>query len=77
MFVVYGSPFVPAYFHAADRTGRGQAAGIELKIKKERSIASTRGNIYDVNGIALAYNELSSSVTIEDVYESSKKKCHN
>ncbi|MFQ7124078.1 MAG: hypothetical protein ACLRPR_02885 [Eisenbergiella sp.] len=44
-----------------------------MKIKKERSIASTRGNIYDVNGIPIAYNELSSSVTIEDVYESKGK----
>lgn len=53
--------------------GEDKQQEFELKIKKERSIASTRGNIYDVNGIALAYNELSSSVTIEDVYESSKK----
>ena len=46
----------------------------ELKIKKERSISSTRGNIYDCNGKVLAYNELSHSVTIEDVYESGSQK---
>lgn len=45
-----------------------------LKIKKERSIASTRGNIYDRNGKLLAYNELVYSVTIEDTYESSDTK---
>lgn len=49
----------------------------QLKIKKERSISSTRGNIYDRNGNLLAYNELSFSVTIEDVYESGKNKNAN
>ena len=46
----------------------------KLKIRKERSIASTRGNIYDANGELLAYNELAYSVTIEDVYESGSGK---
>ncbi len=45
-----------------------------LKIRKERSIASSRGNIYDRNGNLLAYNELAYSVTIEDVYESGSGK---
>ena len=45
----------------------------QLRIKRERSIASTRGNIYDTNGELLAYNELAYSVTIEDVYESDRK----
>lgn len=53
--------------------GADKQAEFEMKIKKERSIASTRGNIFDVNGVPLAYNELSSSVTIEDVYESKGK----
>lgn len=46
----------------------------KLKIRKERSIASTRGNIYDCNGELLAYNELAYNVTIEDVYESGNDK---
>lgn len=46
----------------------------KLKIRKERSIASTRGNIYDMNGELLAYNELAYNVTIEDVYESGSDK---
>lgn len=37
-----------------------------LKIKKERTIPSARGNIYDANGELLACNELAYSVTIED-----------
>lgn len=46
----------------------------KLKIRKERSIASTRGNIYDRDGELLAYNELAYNVTIEDVYESGSDK---
>ena len=49
----------------------------QLKIEKERSLASSRGNIYDKNGNLLAYNELAYSVTIEDVYESGRYKNRN
>ena len=48
-----------------------------LKIKKERSIPSSRGKIFDRNGKLLAYNDLAYSVTIEDVYESDKNKNKN
>ncbi len=37
-----------------------------IRTTKTRSIASTRGNIYDRYGNLLAYNELSYSLTIED-----------
>lgn len=46
----------------------------ELKIKKEKSIPASRGNIYDRNGNLLAYNDLAWSVTIEDVIESGRNK---
>ena len=49
----------------------------QLKITKERTLSATRGNILDVNGNLLAYNELAYSVTIEDVYESGRKKNAN
>lgn len=47
-----------------------------LKIVKERTLNSTRGNIYDRNGKLLAYNELSYSITIEDngTYSSTTEK---
>ncbi len=45
-----------------------------LKTKKEISLKSARGNIYDRNGTLLAYNELAYAVTIEDNYESGSDK---
>ncbi|MGN0352180.1 MAG: penicillin-binding transpeptidase domain-containing protein [Roseburia sp.] len=46
------------------------------KIVKERTLNSTRGNIYDRDGNLLAYNELAYSITIEDngSYDSTKNK---
>lgn len=46
----------------------------ELSIEKTKNIPATRGNIYDVNGKLLAYNDLAYTVKIEDVYESSSTK---
>lgn len=36
-------------------------------LTKEREIKATRGNIYDCNGVLLAFNELSYTVTLEDI----------
>jgi len=43
----------------------------QLKIRRQISIPSTRGNIYDRNGKLLAYNELAYSVVLRDVGEES------
>ncbi|MDE6713403.1 MAG: penicillin-binding protein, partial [Lachnospiraceae bacterium] len=45
-----------------------------LSIEKTVDIPSTRGNIYDCNGVLLAYNELAYSVTITDTIESGTGK---
>lgn len=43
-----------------------------LSIEKEITVEGTRGNIYDKNGVLLAHNELSYTITLEDngTYES-------
>lgn len=38
----------------------------KLQIQKTRTIQANRGNIYDRNGLLLAYNDLAYSITIED-----------
>ncbi len=45
-----------------------------LKIEREKTIKSTRGSIYDRNGIFLAKDNLAYSVIIEDNYDSGSKK---
>ena len=46
--------------------GEEYQASFQLRIRREVSVAPTRGEIYDRNGNLLAYNELSYSVTIRD-----------
>ena len=48
----------------------------ELRIEKTLAVDATRGNIYDVNGKLLAYNELAYSITISDSgkYDSTREK---
>lgn len=57
--------------------GQEYLENFELSIQKERTLAATRGNIYDRDGNLLAYNELAYSVTIEDVYKSGSSKNKN
>ena len=54
--------------------GQDYLNNFKLTIKKETTLKSTRGNIYDRNGTLLAYNKLAYSVTIEDNFESGKNK---
>lgn len=46
--------------------GESYQNDFSLSILKERTLKSTRGNIYDRNGKAIAYNEISNCVTFED-----------
>jgi len=56
--------------------GENYQQNYTLMIKKERVLPSTRGNIYDRNGMLLAYNELTYKVTIEDngTYATTKER---
>lgn len=77
VFGILGFLLLNRIFQLQIVEGADKQQELELKTEKERSIASTRGNIYDCNGKLLAYNELSNSVTIEDVYESGNNKNAN
>lgn len=74
VFCIMGGLMIHRVFVLQIVEGEEKQEEFELKIKKERTISSTRGNIYDCNGVLLAYNELANSVTIEDVYESGSTK---
>ncbi len=54
--------------------GEEYAEEYKLSIEKTKSIPATRGNIYDKNGVLLAYNDLAYTVKIEDVFESSTNR---
>ena len=51
--------------------GENYLDNFQLRIRREVSVSSTRGNIYDRNGKLLAYNELAYSVIMNDLGESS------
>lgn len=77
LFVVtlaLGATLIYRIFTLQIVNGEAYLNNFTLKIEKERSIKSTRGEIYDRNGELLAYNELAYSVMIEDVYESGANK---
>lgn len=73
-FLVMGVILIHRVFVLQIVNGEEYLDQFRLQIRKERSIPSARGNIRDVNGKLLAYNELAYTVTIEDVYESGKNK---
>lgn len=77
VFLLLGAVLIHRVFVLQIVNGAEYMNNFKLRIRKERSIPSTRGNIYDCNGELLAYNELAYNVTIEDVYESGRDKNDN
>lgn len=77
IFIIIGSVLVLRIFTLQIVQGEDYLKNYELKTMREKSIDGTRGNIYDRNGVLLAYNQLSYNVTIEDVFESGKNKNNN
>ena len=74
IFIAVGAGLIYRIFDLQIVNGAAYLENFTLKIKKEKTIESSRGNIYDRDGQLLAYNELAYSVTIEDVYESGSTK---
>ena len=64
VFCVLFSILINRVFYLQIVKGQDYLENYELQIIKTRTIAGTRGNIYDRNGNLLAYNELAYSVTI-------------
>lgn len=77
IFAVLGGILVNRIFNLQIINGESYLNSFELKTKKEITIDATRGNIYDCNGVLLAYNELAYSVEIQDVFASGKTKNAN
>ena len=73
-FFLLCSTLVYRLFDLQIVNGENYLNNFRLKIVRERSLPSTRGNIYDCNGYLLAYNELASNITLEDVFESGSDK---
>lgn len=74
IFIVLFSILINRLFVFQIVDGQKYLNDFTLTIKKEATLKSTRGNIYDREGRLIAYNELAYSVTIEDNYESGSSK---
>ena len=66
VFCMAFSVLIARLFNLQIVNGQQYLDDYKLQIQKTRVIQGTRGNIYDRNGVLLAYNELAYSVTIED-----------
>ena len=75
MALIYGI-LLSRMFHLQVIMGEQYQNDYTYSIVKERTLNSSRGNIYDRNGKLLAYNELAYTITIEDngSYDSTKNK---
>lgn len=58
-------------------SGENYEDNFTMKIRKTRTLKPTRGEIYDVNGKVLAYNQLIYDVTMEDSGSYSSNDGHN
>lgn len=74
LFIVLFAILIQRLFVLQIINGEDYLNNFTLTIKKETTLKSARGNIYDKKGNLLAYNELAYSVTIEDNYESGSTK---
>ncbi len=74
LFIVLGGILIYRCFELQIVQGQEYLDKFMLQAEKTRDISSSRGSIYDCNGVLLAYDDLAYSVKIEDVYESGSGK---
>lgn len=58
MFCVLSAVLLQRVFYLQIVKGQNYTDKYELQIQKTKEVEGTRGNIYDRNGVLLAYNEL-------------------
>lgn len=66
VFLLLASILIQRLFYLQIVNGEMYQNDFSLSILKERTLKSTRGNIYDRNGKPIAYNVISNCVTFED-----------
>lgn len=76
IFVAFGCILISRLFHLQIINGESYQSDFTMQIRKETSIPSTRGCIFDSAGNLLAYNKLSYDVTFQDVgsYETTRER---
>lgn len=74
--ILLGTVLLQRVFQLQIINGETYQENYTLLIQKEKVLPATRGNIYDRNGMLLAYNKLAYKITIEDngFYEDSDEK---
>ncbi len=77
VIIALGAGLISRLFTLQIVNGEDYMNNFQLRIRREISLPSTRGNIYDRNGKLLAYNELAYSVTLSDVEENDSKHDHS
>lgn len=75
-FVVLSGVLIHRLYYLQIIEGEDYRENFSIRTTKERTLKSTRGNIYDRNGNLLAYNELSYALSLEDSgsYDSNRQK---
>ncbi|MCF0129709.1 MAG: peptidoglycan glycosyltransferase [Pseudobutyrivibrio sp.] len=63
---LFGATLIGRLFYLQILNGEAYQSNYNLKLEKTETLPATRGNIYDRNGVLLAYNELVYSITIMD-----------
>lgn len=66
LFIIMTFILIHRLFELQIIQGEEYLSSISSDIETTKSIASTRGNIYDCNGVLLAYNDLAFSVKVSD-----------
>lgn len=74
LFLILGGILIYRCFGLQIVQGQQYLDKFVLQAEKSRDLASSRGSIYDCNGVLLAYDDLAYSVKIEDVFESGNGK---